>query len=44
MQQKLAELMDIVRQDPAVDSVVGLTGGGQRNGGFLFVGLKPQHE
>ena len=44
MQQKLAELMDIVRQDPAVDSVVGFTGGGQRNGGFMFVGLKPLTE
>ena len=44
MQQKLAELIDIVRQDPAVDSVVGFTGGGQRNGGFMFVGLKPLTE
>ena len=27
--------------DPAVDSVVGFTGGGQTNSGFVFVALKP---
>ena len=29
------------RKDPAVASVVGFTGGGQTNGGFVFVSLKP---
>ncbi len=41
IQQKLADLIEIVRQDSAVESVVGFTGGGQRNGGMMFVGLKP---
>jgi multidrug efflux pump len=33
-------VVDIVRADPAVDTVVGFTGGG-RGGGFMFVNLKP---
>ena len=33
MSQKLADFMDIVGADPAVDNVVGFTGGGQRNTG-----------
>jgi len=41
MQKKLARFTDIVRADPAVESVVGYTGGGQRNTGSLFVTLKP---
>jgi len=44
MQQKLATFVDIVRADPAVDSVVAFTGGGQRNSGSMFVGLKPLSE
>jgi multidrug efflux pump len=44
MRQKLIQLMDIVRKDPAVDSVAGFTGGGQTNGGFMFVSLKPASE
>jgi multidrug efflux pump len=44
MRQKLIQLMDIVRQDPAVQSVAGFTGGGQTNGGFMFVSLKPASE
>src|SRR5438552_1163992 len=31
MQPKLADFMDIIRADPAVESVVGFTGGQQRN-------------
>jgi multidrug efflux pump len=44
MQQKLAEFIGIVRADPAVANVVGFTGGGQRNGGFMFIALKPLAE
>ncbi len=42
MQQKLADFIEIIRRDPAVDSVVGFTGGGgQRNTGRAFISLKP---
>jgi multidrug efflux pump len=41
MQKKIYELMDIVRQDPAVENVIGFTGGGQRNAGNIFMSLKP---
>jgi multidrug efflux pump len=41
MQAKLTHFEDIVKADPAVDNVVAFTGGGQRNGGFMFVALKP---
>lgn len=44
MRDKLAAFVEIVRQDPAVDSVVGFTGGGQTNSGRMFVGLKPLAE
>ena len=44
MQQKLAQFIDIIRRDPAVDFVVGFTGGGQTNGGFVFMSLKPLQE
>ncbi len=44
MRGKLAALVDIVQSDPAVESVTGFTGGGQRNGGFMFVSLKPRAE
>jgi len=41
MQAKLKELVDIIRADPAVDTVVGFTGGGRAGGGFMFINLKP---
>jgi multidrug efflux pump len=41
MQKKLAEFMTIIRDDPAVENVVGFTGGGRANSGFMFVSLKP---
>jgi len=41
MQEKLRQLVNIIRADPAVDTVVGFTGGGRAGGGFLFVNLKP---
>ncbi|MES2356099.1 MAG: multidrug efflux RND transporter permease subunit [Pseudomonadota bacterium] len=44
MRQKLANFVDIVRQDPAVENVTGFTGGGQRNRGMMFVTLKPLSE
>ncbi len=40
-QGKLKEIIDIVRADPAVATVVGFTGGGRPGGGFMFVNLKP---
>jgi multidrug efflux pump len=44
MRKKLANYVDIVRADPAVDNVVAFTGGGQTNGGFMFISLKPISE
>jgi multidrug efflux pump len=48
MQQKLQEFIAIIRRDPAVHTVVGFTGGGsaggQTNGGFIFMSLKPSSE
>jgi len=44
MRQKLADFMDIVAHDPAVENVVGFTGGAQRNSGQMFVALKPLSE
>ena len=41
MQGKLKQLVDIIRADPAVETVVGFTGGGRAGGGFLFINLKP---
>jgi multidrug efflux pump len=47
MQQKLRQLIDIVRKNPAVDTAVGFTGGGpgpgggSTNSGTVFVSLKP---
>jgi multidrug efflux pump len=40
MRQKLTAFGDIVQHDPAVDNVVGFTGGGSANTGRLFVQLK----
>ncbi|MEP6939192.1 MAG: multidrug efflux RND transporter permease subunit [Rudaea sp.] len=42
--QKLREFMKIVKEDPAIENVAGFTGGGQRNGGFMFMSLKPLSE
>jgi multidrug efflux pump len=47
MQQKLRQLVSIVKDDAAVDTAVGFTGGGQgpgggsTNSGTVFVSLKP---
>jgi multidrug efflux pump len=44
MQGKLRELVEVLRSDPAVDTVVGFTGGARAGGGFVFVNLKPRDE
>ena len=44
MEKKLTQFVDIIRRDPAVQSVSAFTGGGQTNGGFVFVVLKPLSE
>ncbi len=41
LQAKLKQLVDIIRRDPAVDTVVGFTGGSRAGGGFMFINLKP---
>ncbi len=41
MQGKLKQLVDIIQKDPAVDTVVGFTGGSRPGGGYLFITLKP---
>ncbi|MBV9620591.1 MAG: multidrug efflux RND transporter permease subunit [Gammaproteobacteria bacterium] len=41
MREKLRYFIGVVRADPAVQSVVGFTGGGQRNSGNMFISLKP---
>ncbi|GJE17853.1 efflux RND transporter permease subunit [Methylobacterium marchantiae] len=44
MKQKLEQATAIVQADPAVDSVVGFTGGRATNSANVFVGLKPRGE
>jgi multidrug efflux pump len=41
MQAKLRQIVDIIKRDPAVDTVVGFTGGSRAGGGFMFIALKP---
>jgi multidrug efflux pump len=44
MRGKLTQIVDVIRRDPAVDTVVGFTGGSRAGSGFLFVNLKPKSE
>ena len=44
MSEKMRQFTRIVKADPAVQDVVSFTGGGQRNGGFVYVALKPLSE
>jgi multidrug efflux pump len=44
MQQKLTQFLEILRQDPAVETVTGSTGGGQTNDCFVYAALKPLSE
>jgi multidrug efflux pump len=41
MQEKLKKYTDIVMSDPAIESMVGSTGGGAENTGSMQIGLKP---
>jgi multidrug efflux pump len=44
MQEKLRTIVNIIRADPAVDTVVGFTGGSRPGGGFMFINLKDPSE
>jgi len=47
MRQKLIEVVEIIKSDPAVDTVTGFSGGGSSgntNAGRMFIGLKPLDE
>lgn len=44
MQTKLRQLVNIIKSDPAVNTVVGFTGGSRAGGGFMFINLKPVAE
>ena len=44
MAAKLRQVVDIIRKDAAVDTVIGFTGGGRAGGGFMFVNLKPANQ
>ena len=44
MRSKLQDFMEIVGADPAVESVVGFTGGMRTNSGSMFISLKPLSE
>jgi len=40
MQEKLYQVQNIILADPAIENVVGFTGGARAGGGFMFVNLK----
>ncbi len=44
MRAKLDSAMEIVRGDPAIDTMTGFTGGAQRNTATMFISLKPRAE
>jgi multidrug efflux pump len=44
MRRKFRQFMQIIRDDPAVESVAGFTGGYSTNSGFVFATLKPLGE
>lgn len=45
MRQKLAEVVDIIKSDPAVETVTGFSGGGgSTNSGRMYITLKPLQE
>jgi len=44
MSKKLHQFSAILVKDPAMDHVVGFTGGGQTNSGFMFASLKPRSQ
>ncbi len=44
MRRKFRQFVSIVRSDPAIENIVGFTGGFQTNSGFVFASLKPLKE
>jgi multidrug efflux pump len=44
MQQKLTQVVGIIRHDPDVATVVAFTGGSRAGSGFMFVNLKPHKD
>ncbi|HEY9545901.1 MAG TPA: efflux RND transporter permease subunit, partial [Solimonas sp.] len=44
MSTKLTAIVDTIRKDPAVDTVIAFTGGSRAGSGFLMVQLKPKSE
>jgi multidrug efflux pump len=44
MQQKITQVVGIIRHDPDVATVVAFTGGARAGGGFMFVTLKPRDQ
>ncbi len=46
MRQKLMEVVDIIKSDPAIETVTGFSGGGggNMNSGRMFISLKPLEE
>jgi multidrug efflux pump len=44
MQGKLRQLVNIIKEDPDVATVVGFTGGRRAGGGFMFINLKPANQ
>ncbi|MGB8516513.1 MAG: efflux RND transporter permease subunit, partial [Gallionella sp.] len=44
MTDKLTDIVTILKHDPAVENVVGFTGGGGTNGGFVFMSLLPYNQ
>ena len=46
MRQKLTEVVDIIRTDPAIENITGFSGGGMggTNAGRMFIALKPLDE
>jgi multidrug efflux pump len=44
MKVKFGEMMQIIKRNPAVETVTGFTGGRQTNSGFMFISLKPKSQ
>jgi multidrug efflux pump len=44
MRGKLADFIQVIQQDPAVENVAGYVGGGTLNSGNIFISLKPLAE
>ncbi len=44
MEKKFTEIVNIIKEDPAIEHVVGYVGGGTINNGNVFISLKPLEE